>query len=466
MDSRTASLTSTDSFGLRAQQGEAGRTLLWLGVLATVLVTTVIRRALGGAVMSDPLVFWPTLGVLGAALAGHGLLLRVLIRANRAGTLLRGTWWRWVAASDVAVATALLGILAWHSARGPVAALSAPALLLLPLVVLLSILRLRPRLTLAIGLLGAAAHAVLVVRAIVVTDTAAEYWPLLATYPVLLALTASAASFVCGQVRRHVQESIAEAEARSAADRRLDSLRHDMTIAQTIQRGLLPTAPPAFAGFDVAGMSRPADLTGGDYYDWQVLPDGRLLAVIADVSGHGIGPALVMAICRAYARASLGLVDTPAGLLLRLNELLHADLPSDRFITLVIAVVEPGGRVELLSAGHGPTFLYRAADRRVEHFGGDGPPLGVLPGDAFDPPRSFTLEPGDALVMLTDGLYEWHRASDGQQFGIARLADAVVASAGGDAKAIVRELDAAATAFAAGTAQQDDITAVVLKRVG
>src|SRR6185503_20531019 len=96
-------------------------------------------------------------------------------------------------------------------------------------------------------------------------------------------------------------------EEASQAERALRSvalIEQDLRVAHDIQMGLLPSDRPAITGFEVAGMARPAAHAGGDYYDWQALPDGRLVVAIADVTGHGIGPALVMAVCRAYARAT------------------------------------------------------------------------------------------------------------------------------------------------------------------
>jgi serine phosphatase RsbU (regulator of sigma subunit) len=211
-------------------------------------------------------------------------------------------------------------------------------------------------------------------------------------------------------------------------------------------------------------MSRPADETGGDYYDWQQLPDGRLLVVLADVTGHGIGPALVMAVCRAYARASAAVISDPAPLMRRLNELLLADLPDGRFITLAIALLSPDGTVELVSAGHGPTLLYRAADAAITSFGGDGLPLGLMPDERYEPVARFTMHPGDVLLLLTDGFFEWQRHPDREAFGIERLEQTLKDHATRAPADLLTALDHAATTFAAGAKQQDDVTAVVIRR--
>jgi serine phosphatase RsbU (regulator of sigma subunit) len=217
--------------------------------------------------------------------------------------------------------------------------------------------------TLYTGLAGALVHLLLAIRAIEVTAATPEAHPVYLAYSGILALTADAGMVVSREIRKHVREAAEEAAAHERAEVQVSRMEHDLSIARDIQAGLLPRNPPEIDGFDIAGMNRPADQTGGDYYDWQELPDGRLAVVLADVSGHGIGPALVMAVCRAYARSTAPTSPDPAGLVTRLNQLIHGDLPGDRFITFVVAVLDPNGTVQLVSAGHGPTLLYRAGSK-------------------------------------------------------------------------------------------------------
>src|SRR6185503_3990265 len=96
---------------------------------------------------------------------------------------------------------------------------------------------------------------------------------------------------------------------------------------------------PNLCGFEVAGWNQPADQTGGDYFDWQTLPDGRFAVSLGDATGHGIGPALLSASCRAYARASF-LSGDPDGLLDNLNQLLVEDLPGNRFVTFAVVFLD------------------------------------------------------------------------------------------------------------------------------
>src|SRR6185503_4643035 len=108
------------------------------------------------------------------------------------------------------------------------------------------------------------------------------------------------AAAVASRIRGHVAAALRAAEFKNELER----VNHDLDIARSIQQNLLPTKSPGMDQFEVAGWNQPADQTGGDYFDWQELPDGRFAISLGDATGHGIGPALVMASCRAYARAS------------------------------------------------------------------------------------------------------------------------------------------------------------------
>ena len=186
-------------------------------------------------------------------------------------------------------------------------------------------------------------------------------------------------------------------------------IEHDLDIARRIQQGLLPTAKPDLPDYDIAGWSRAADKTGGDYYDWQPLPDGRILISLADVSGHGIGPALVAAVCRAYARASVSASNQElAPMVDRLNGLLVDDMPEGRFVTFAGVLLDPQShRAQMISAGHGPLFRCVAVGGRLIESDADGLPLGLFSGNEYGPANEFALEPGDSILLVTDGLFEW-----------------------------------------------------------
>lgn len=245
----------------------------------------------------------------------------------------------------------------------------------------------------------------------------------------------------------------------------LNKIERDLDIAREIQRGLLPTDIPDTPGFEIEGWSKPADQTGGDYFDWMALPDGGTLITLADVSGHGIGPALIVAVCRAYMRAataSNGVALESA--LSRVNDLLQMDIPDERFVTAAVGVLQPEAHeLTLVSAGQAPLFFYRAASRTVENWDADDVPLGVMEGVTFDGARKIEFEPGDALVLITDGFFEWANHA-GEQYGIQRLEEFVTKHAHRSPANFISALHADVVAHAAGQAQPDDLTVVIVKR--
>src|SRR5262245_28484027 len=372
------SITGTESFAARLLRSERWRIGLMTAALAVTLLGVFARRALGGAVMSVNAAFYPTVAVLLAGLAYQLLATWVVRRRARLGGAIP-TWQRILSvAVDLAVPGAVLLNLQTHSPRGAYAALSGPSLLLMPLVIFLSVLRLRPWFSLGTGIGAALIHFALVIQATRIEDIESDHLPVLFSCGVLLLVSGAAAAAISWLTRRYVIEAVEEAAQAERAHRAVALIEQDLRVAHDIQMGLLPTDRPAIQGYDVAGMARPAAAAGGDYYDWQPLPDGRLVVAIADVTGHGIGPALVMAVCRAYARAAAPTSGGPDALLNRLNDLICDDVKGARFITMVVAVVSASGDAELVSAGHGPTLLYHADARQVEWFGGDGLPLGVV----------------------------------------------------------------------------------------
>jgi serine phosphatase RsbU (regulator of sigma subunit) len=269
------------------------------------------------------------------------------------------------------------------------------------------------------------------------------------------------AGAVARQIRKHVDAALREAETK----RKLEAVQHDLQVARSIQQSLLPKDRPPLAGFDVAGWNKPADDTGGDYFDWMTLDDGKLVATLGDVTGHGIGPALLAAVCRAYARASLTAERDLSTAFGHINQALGHDLTPERFVTFVAAVCSPEGtEAEILSAGHGPLFIYsRSADRFTE-LEAQAVPFGILPFFNSDPPARLPLQSGDLVLLITDGFCEWENDC-GEDFGVQRLEEAVRASRDLPSSEIIARLYDAVVTFANGTSQQDDLTAVLIKRL-
>ena len=247
--------------------------------------------------------------------------------------------------------------------------------------------------------------------------------------------------------------------------REVERVRGELETARTIQQGLLPREAPRLAGYDVAGWNqrrtRPAAIFSGG----RSLPDGRVAFTLADVTGHGIGAALVAATCHAYTRAGMADQSDLSAILSRLNRLLCDDLPPGKLVTFVTAALEPAeGRLELLSAGHGPLLLYTASDDHVQGFDAHGIPFGIFPAMPYGPTQKISLAAGDLLVLLTDGFFEWKNAAN-EDFGIPRLQEAIRAARNLPASRIISGLHEAVVRFADGTRQLDDLTAVVVKRL-
>ena len=279
-------------------------------------------------------------------------------------------------------------------------------------------------------------------------------------YAAVLIFAGVVAGAVAGEIRKHVDAALHEAETKLQVQR----LEHDLDVARTIQQSLLPVSMPVIAGFDIAAWNQPADQTGGDYYDWQPLPDGRVLVALADVTGHGIGPALLAAVCRAYARTNFTVDDGLLDAMTRINASLSGDLKEGRFVTFVAAICTPGNsRVELLSAGHGPLFFYTLRHDRFDAMKAHGMPLGISSSLVTDPPQMLELDLGDMLVLATDGFFEWENPQ-GEQFGVARLEATIRASRERPASKIIAALYSAVIAFSKGTPQKDDLTAIIIKR--
>lgn len=246
-----------------------------------------------------------------------------------------------------------------------------------------------------------------------------------------------------------------------------------MAVAREIQQRLLPADPPASALLDIHASCDYADETGGDYFDYlaDVTDDasgakaqsaGQIGIVIADVSGHGIGPALLMATARAFLHASRELATDLAGELGRLNGSLAGRLHAGRFMTMCVLVFDQDARrVQWLSAGHGPAWCWRAATQDVVELAGQDIPLGIDPHWRFAAPGWRPLDPGDIFVLATDGLWE-ARGQDGTRYGIARLHDCLARHATASASDLCAALRASVLEFQAGHAR-DDMTLVVVK---
>jgi serine phosphatase RsbU (regulator of sigma subunit) len=237
-------------------------------------------------------------------------------------------------------------------------------------------------------------------------------------------------------------------------------LKERMLLARSIQLRLLPQAPPNIPGFDIAGACCPAEETGGDFFDFLPMRDGRIGVIVGDVSGHGFPSALLMAEIRAYLRA-LALAHDDVGQILTLtNSMLAADTDDDLFATLFMACIHPTDR-SLVYAGAGhEAYLLHAAGRRTR-LRSTGLPLGVAM-EAVVSQAEIALGDGDFLILFTDGNLEAH-SQQGEQFGIDRMIEAVHANRAKSAREIVDRLVERVRVFSRHMPQEDDMTTVLVK---
>jgi len=257
--------------------------------------------------------------------------------------------------------------------------------------------------------------------------------------------------------REHERE-LAEAKARWEAER----LQMEIRIARQVQQKLFPVAPLPMAGFDIAGASFPAEATGGDYFDYIPMLDGTLAVVIGDVSGHGFGPALLMAELRAYLRAFL-LTRTDVGEIVQLLNRTRSADTDERFATLLLASLDPRTRSFVYaSAGHSQAYRFDAAGVVKSQLTCTGLPLAVLQDGDFTAGPAQTLQPGEMVLLFTDGLAEAH-GPDENLFDTERLLEFVQAHRHQSAREIVHGLYQAVRDFCGPSAQMDDMTAILIK---
>jgi phosphoserine phosphatase RsbU/P len=260
-----------------------------------------------------------------------------------------------------------------------------------------------------------------------------------------------------------VSSQVGQFIERMKAEKALSLQEAQLSVARKIQQGLVAQAPPTLAGFDVAGTSHCAIETGGDYFDFFPLSDSGQGIVIADASGHGLGPALVITATRAYLRA-LALTEGDIGRVLTLvNGRLAEDVGDDYFVTLILARLDPATRrLFYTSAGHPRGCVFDSSGSVKALLESTAPPLGIFPDGAFPVAAPVTLQPGDLVLLLTDGVLE-ARAPDDTLFGFQRAIDVVRVYRSDTAARIVDNLYHAVRAFSHNSPQVDDITAVVIK---
>lgn len=244
-------------------------------------------------------------------------------------------------------------------------------------------------------------------------------------------------------------------------------LESELQMARQVQLSLLPAEIPVVSGWEFSARWLPARQVAGDYYDFIAGPNGQLGMVVADVSDKGMPAALFMALSRSIVRASMDPALSPAGSIQRANRLICQDSTSGMFITLFYALLDPQqGRLSYVNAGHNPALFFQRGKRpgqgAMSRLGRTGMALGVE-ADAPYEERRLVLNPGDFLVLYTDGVTD---ALDpqGRSFDMDRLESLVLAHREETAQQIGEALESALRAFTSQAPVFDDITLLVIRR--
>ena len=254
-----------------------------------------------------------------------------------------------------------------------------------------------------------------------------------------------------------VGQLVREQEAEAATRQRFEQ---ELEVARLIQQNFLPKELPDLPGWQVAAYYRPAREVGGDFYDVIPLPDGRVAFVVGDVTDKGVPAALVMSATRSVLRASATRLIEPGVVLERVNEHLCPDMPAKMFVTCLYGVLDPAtGLLRFANAGHDLPYV-KTAEGVIE-LRARGMPLGLMPGMDYEE-KEAVLEPGDSVLLHSDGIVEAHDP-DREMFGFPRLKATMAESPGG--QELIDTVNAVLETFIGpGAEQEDDITMVTLQR--
>lgn len=268
--------------------------------------------------------------------------------------------------------------------------------------------------------------------------------------------------------RVNILSGIAQQAAMAVVNDRLykesaerERLEQEIAVARHIQSSLIPDSRPEIPGLEVAAYWRAARQVSGDFYDFLALPNNTYGFVIADVADKGIPAALFMALCRTIIR-SVGFTRlTPGATLSRANDIIVHDTESDLFVTTFYTVWNPETRtLTYANGGHNPP-MYVRSNGETTYFRADGIAMGIIEEMLFAE-ESVQLEPGDTVVLYTDGVNETMNA-DQNEFGLERLRDVITATQGQSAAAVCDAITNALDAFAGNAPQFDDTTFVVIQ---
>ena len=239
-------------------------------------------------------------------------------------------------------------------------------------------------------------------------------------------------------------------------------LANELAVASEIQLRLHPASPPAIPGYDMIGVSFPCYEVGGDYFDFIEKKDGRYVVALGDVSGKGTGAALLMSSVHAAVRAQATTRLSASEVVGEINQYIYDNTPSNRFVTLFYSELDPRThQLNYITAGHNSPLLVRASGE-VTTLDIGGFPVGITPFADYREGWA-ELEPGDVLVIYSDGVTE-SLDEEGEEFGEARLVEIVQKNRGRTAAGLRDRIDEALAKFVGKAKTVDDLTLVIVKR--
>src|ERR1022692_3649788 len=239
-------------------------------------------------------------------------------------------------------------------------------------------------------------------------------------------------------------------------------MEQELALAQETQESLLPRSLPRFENFRIHAFNNPTRYVGGDFYDFQQLSSGEWVGVLADVSGKGMGAALLSSMVLGALSIEFHSRTQPREVLNRVNQLLCEKSLPYQFVTLFLFLLSPHGTGQFISAGHNPAYLFRSVTGKIEKLRSDAHFLGMFDSASY-PPRTFRLDKGDILVVYSDGLTDAQNPGD-EMFGEERLLTLIRQEAPSGSHVLEQKFLQAIEEFTQGVPQTDDITFVVVEK--
>ncbi|HEU5180223.1 MAG TPA: GAF domain-containing SpoIIE family protein phosphatase [Candidatus Polarisedimenticolia bacterium] len=244
-----------------------------------------------------------------------------------------------------------------------------------------------------------------------------------------------------------------------------EKLKQELSVARDIQARVLPKAVPRLAGYDLAGWSRPANETGGDIFDIIAMDGNRLMLLLGDATGHGVGPALSVTQVRAMLRMAVRLGSDLDSAFRHINDQLVDDLPDNRFVTAFLGLLDTEKhRVIYHAGGQGPLLHFHAQSGTCEWMEASTVPMGFMAGLPLPEARSHDLGPGDILGLITDGIFEYENPQE-EAFGKERVARLVQEHQGDPMARLLERIVAEVERFCGPVPQADDMTMLLVRRL-